>query len=82
MASATIEKQINNYLPQLTVKQKKAVLTVVKTFAEDESANDYSEDFKKELDNRYEEYKNGGKLVSEKEANQRIKKIINGKLKV
>ena len=82
MEAATIEKQINNYLPQLTVKQKKAVLTVVKTFAEDESTNDYSEDFKKELDNRYEEYKNGGKLVSEKEANQRIKKIINGKLKV
>ena len=77
----SIEKEINNYLPQLTVKQKKAVLTVVKTFVEDETTNDYSDDFKKELDSRYEEYLKGGKLVSETEANKRIKKIINGKSK-
>ncbi len=50
MEAATIEKQINNYLPQLSVKQKKAVLTVVKTFADDENTNGYSDDFKKELD--------------------------------
>lgn len=81
MEATSIEKQINNYLPYLTVKQKKAVLTVVKTFADDENTNDYSDEFKKELDMRYEEYLNGGKLVSEAEANQRIKKIINGKSK-
>ncbi len=80
MQPASIDKQINNYLPQLTANQKKAVLTVVKTFAEQEE-NDYSEEFKKELDSRYDEYINGGKLVSEKQANQRIKKIINGKAK-
>ena len=73
----SIEKQINNYLQQLTVKQKKAVLTVAKTFADDENANDYRDDFKKELDSRYDEYLNGGKLVSETEGNKRIKKIIN-----
>ncbi len=77
MAPASIDKQINNYLPQLTANQKKAVLTVIKTFVEDEDVR-YSEEFKKELDSRYEEYKNGGEIVSEKEANQRIKKIING----
>jgi hypothetical protein len=80
MEATSIDKQINNYLPQLTVKQKRAVLTVVKTFADDENINDYSDEFKKELDSRYEEYLNGGKLVSEAEANKRIKKIINGKL--
>lgn len=80
MPSPSIDKQINNYLPQLTANQKKAVLTVVKTFVADENVT-YSDDFKKELDSRYEEYKNGGKLVSEKEANLRIKKIINGKPK-
>ncbi|MDQ6757158.1 MAG: hypothetical protein M3004_09500 [Bacteroidota bacterium] len=79
MASATIEKQITNYLPQLNANQKKAVLTVVKTFAEEQ--DDYSKEFKKELDSRYDEYKKGGKLVSEKEANLRIQKIINGKSK-
>ncbi len=81
MGVASIEKQINNYLPQLTVNQKKALLTVAKTFVEAENTNDYNDDFKKELDNRYEEYMNGGRLVSEKEVNQRIKKIINGKTK-
>jgi len=81
MEATTIEKQINNYLPQLTIKQKKAVLTVVKTFADDENTNEYSDEFKRELDIRYEEYLNGGKLVSEREATQRIKKIINGKSK-
>lgn len=35
MAAATLDKQINNYLIQLNPKQKKAVLTVVKTFAEE-----------------------------------------------
>ena len=79
MEVSSIEKQINNYLPQLTTKQKKAVLTVVKTFADDENTNEYSDEFKKELDSRYEEYLNGGKLVSEADANKRIKKIINGK---
>lgn len=84
MASTSpIEKQINNYLPQLTVRQKKAVLTVAKTFAEtqDFEAGGYSEEFKKELDSRYEEYINGGKLISEAKANRKIKKIINGKSK-
>ena len=81
MEATSIEKQINNYLPQLTVKQKKAILTVVKTFADDENTNEYSNEFKKELDSRYEEYLNEGKLVSEAAANIRIKKIINGKSK-
>ncbi len=81
MGVASIEKQINNYLPQLTVNQKKALLTVANTFVEEEHTNDYSDYFKKELDNRYEEYMNGGMLVSEKEVTQRIKKIINGKTK-
>ena len=81
MEATSIEKQINNYLSRLTVKQKKAVLTVVKTFADDENTHEYSDEFKKELDSRYEEYLNGGKLVSEAEANKRIKKIINGKSK-
>ena len=79
METSAIDKQINNYLPQLTIKQKKAVLTVVKTFAEE--TNDYSDEFKKELDSRYDEYVNGGKLISEAETNKRIKKIINSKVK-
>ena len=81
MEKIAIDKQINSYLPQLTIKQKKAVLTVVKTFAEKQDEDEYSEEFKNELDSRYEEYINGGKLVSESEVNKKIRKIINGELK-
>ena len=32
----TLDKQISNYLPRLTLRQKQTVLTVVKTFADEE----------------------------------------------
>ena len=76
VAVKTLDKQINNYLGILNTRQKKALLTVAKTFAEEQTSNDYSDEFKAELDSRYEEYKNGGKLISEAEANKRISKIV------
>lgn len=79
-ATKTLDKQINQYLDVLNIHQKKALLTVAKTFAVDQE-NDYSDEFKKELDSRYEEYKKSGKLISEAEANKRISKIIKGKKK-
>ena len=77
----TLDKQINNYLGILNTRQKKALLTVAKTFAEEQATNDYSDEFKVELDSRYEEYITGGKLISEDDANKRIRKIIKGKAK-
>jgi len=63
MSAATIlDKQINNYLVQLNTKQKKAVLTVVKTFVE-EQEQEYSwwkdADFVGELDRRSAEFRSG-----------------------
>jgi hypothetical protein len=57
-AATVIDKQINNYLEQLNIKQKKAVLTVVKTFAEEQDDYDYWGDasFVAELDRRTAEY--------------------------
>jgi hypothetical protein len=75
LAVKTLDKQINNYPGILNTRQKKALLTVAKTFAEEHAANDYSDEFKAELDSRYEEYKNGGKLISEAEANKCIRKL-------
>jgi len=79
IAVTTLDRQINDYLGILNVRQKKALLTVAKTFAEEQPENDYSDEFKAELDSRYEEYKNGGILISEAEANKRIRKIIKSK---
>jgi hypothetical protein len=57
-AAKAIDKQISNYLEQLSENQKKAVLTVVKTFA---GENDYWEDesFIAEMDRRTAEYEKG-----------------------
>lgn len=74
--AATLDKQINNYLGVLNTRQKKALLTVAKTFAEEQPENNYADEFKAELDSRYEEYKNGGKLICEAEVNKSIRKII------
>jgi len=81
LAITTLDKQINNYLSILNTRQKKVLLTVAKTFAEEQATNDYSDEFKAELDSRYEDYKNGGKLIGEVEANKRIRTIIKGKTK-
>ena len=79
VALKSLDTQINNYLLLLNNRQKKALLTVAKTFVEEDQDSGYSDEFKKELDSRYEEYVNSGKLVSEAEANKRIRKIIKGK---
>ena len=63
-------------LVYLVTLRKKALLAIAKTFAEESALDGYSEAFKAEPDSRTEEYKNGGKLISEAEANERIKKII------
>lgn len=76
MNASKIEKQINSYLPALSLQQKKAVLTVVKTFATAGQSEGYDEDFKKELDSSYQEYINGGELLTEAEVNARLEKIL------
>ena len=79
VAIKSLDIQINGYMAVLNTRQKKALLTVAKTFAEETDDSGYSDEFKRELDSRYEEYMSGGKLISEAEANKRIRKIIKGK---
>jgi phosphatidylinositol kinase/protein kinase (PI-3 family) len=82
MSAATkLDKQINDYLIQLNDKQKKAVLTVVKTFVE-EQENELWEDsaFIAELDRRTEEYENGkAKVLSLDELEIRVRKAHKSK---
>jgi len=59
MTVSSIDKQINNYLAQLNEKQKKAVLTVVKTFAEEQESNLNESSFIEEMDKRIEELESG-----------------------
>lgn len=59
MSTEALDNQINNYLLQLTPKQKKAVLTVVKTFAEEQESFLKDPEFIQEMDKRIEELESG-----------------------
>ena len=54
-----LDKQINNYLPRLTSRQKQTVLTVLKTFADEEDEMLYDQSFIDEMDKRFIEMENG-----------------------
>jgi len=73
-ATTAIDKQITSFLLQLTPKQKKAVLGVVKTFAEEETNAWNDDDYSKEMNKRFAEYETGkvkGYSLSETEARAR-----------
>jgi putative addiction module component (TIGR02574 family) len=83
MSAATKLKQINNYLTQLNDKQISAVLTVVKTFAE-EQADDIWQDeaFIAELDRRTAEYESGkAKVLTLDQLESRVRKAYKAKVK-
>lgn len=61
-AVTPLDRQISNYLAQLNPRQKKAVLTVVKTFAEeqDQEFNPWKDaDFVSDMDQRVAELESG-----------------------
>ncbi len=72
----SIDDQINAYIQLLNASQKMAVLTVAKTFTEQQTDNNYSTELITELDKRYEDYTNGAVLVSEDDVNTRLSTII------
>jgi hypothetical protein len=82
MASdAAIDKQINTYLTQLTIRQKKAVLNVVKTFAE-ESEDDMWENgsYINEMNTRFKELERGKvKGYTLDEVEERVRKAYKAK---
>ena len=68
------------YIPH-TIEDKKAA--AIYTLFEDSiktEEEEYTDAFKDELDRRYAEYKKDGKVVSRKEMDARIKKVL-GKAK-
>lgn len=55
-----LEEQISSYLTKLNDDQKKAVLTVVKTFAKEEDYDHWNDpSFVEEMETRYNDLKTG-----------------------
>lgn len=74
MTTVAMRKKLHDYLDTAADKKIKAIYTMV----EDELAEekeDYSDEFKAELDRRYEEYLKDGITISRAEVNEQIKKI-------
>ncbi len=73
---AYLNEEINSYLNLLSDKQKDAVLSVIKAFAEEEEyeSEEYSDEFKKELDNQYAAYQKGELITfSEEEVREKLR---------
>jgi hypothetical protein len=60
-AISSLDRQINNYLPQLNTQQKKAVLSVVKSYVAPHQENDPEEDkaYVAEMNRRFKEMEEG-----------------------
>jgi len=75
METENIRQKLHQFIDKVEDKRAAAIYTLF----EDEIEMDeweYSAEFKAELDNRYEYYKNGGKMISAAEADEEISKIL------
>ncbi|MDR3669009.1 MAG: hypothetical protein P4L35_19440 [Ignavibacteriaceae bacterium] len=83
--AVTIDKQINTYLVQLNPKEKRAVLSVVKTFVENRLEDDSVDGkaFFAELDRRTAEYEAGkAKVLTLDQLEARARKSFKAKAKI
>jgi len=73
----TLDKEITQYLPQLNVKQKRTVLSVVKTFMEDQQDwwDEISGEQQEAIDKALAEMK-AGKLTPHDEVMKKYKKWL------
>jgi predicted transcriptional regulator len=76
-AARSIDKEITNYLPQLNIKQKRTVLTVVKTFMEEQKDwwDEIGEEQQNAIDKALAEMK-AGKLTPHDEVMKKYKKWL------
>ena len=76
MTTTAIRKQLHNYLEVAEDKKVKAIYTMMENEIK-ESAVEYTDEFKAELDNRYADYKSGkAKMITAEESKKRIRIIL------
>jgi putative addiction module component (TIGR02574 family) len=76
MTTAAIRQQLHNYLEVAEDKKVKAIYTMMEEEIK-ESAVDYTDEFKAELDRRYADYKRGkAKMLTAEESKKRVQKIL------
>jgi len=75
MSINVLRRKLQNYLEVADDKKIKALYAIMEGEIE-KSSEEYSDEFKEELDRRYAYYKSGGKMVGAAEVNKQIKEII------
>lgn len=76
MSTVEIRQKLHSYLEIANDKKVKAIYAIMENDIED-SALEYTEEVKKELDRRYDEYKNGNaKMISAAESRKRMQKLL------
>ncbi len=82
MRTAVIDKQINTYLGKLNVKEKEAILGVVKTFVENKEDTTEDKTFIATLDRRVAEFESGkAKTLTLDQLEARARKAYKSKAK-
>ena len=75
MNTIGIRRKLHHFIDTIEDKKAAAIYT---PFEENIKNNeeDYTDEFKAELDRRYEEYKKDGKVITREAMDKRIKKIL------
>lgn len=75
MTTVAIRRKLAAYMQVADDKKVKAMYALFQDEIEQEEI-EYTEEFKKELDRRYDYYMNDGKMITAAEAGKQIKKIL------
>jgi putative addiction module component (TIGR02574 family) len=80
MKTAEIRNRLHHFIDTAEDKKVKAIYTLFEDKIGEEENEEYTPEFKAELERRYEEYKADGKVISREEMDKRIKRVL-GKAK-
>ena len=75
MTTSSIRERLHQFIETAEEKKVQAIYTLLEDEIE-QDAWEYSDEFKADLDRRYEHYKSGGKMITEDEANKEISQLL------
>ena len=75
MNHTEIRKKLHEYIDKIEDKKAEAIYTLLVSEI-DEQGVEYTQEFKDELDRRYQYYQDGGEMVTAEEAIKQVESIV------
>jgi len=75
MRNTEMKEKLHRFIENVEEKRMKAIYTLFEKEIE-EGEWEYTDEYKAELDRRYDYYINGGKMVSAEDANKQTKELL------